>query len=78
MVTGPHLHNFADIARRMREAGALCTGADVQEVGDALDRLLGDPETRARMAAAGTALVEEGRGALARTLALIVGDMPRG
>ena len=78
VVTGPHLHNFADIARRMREAGALCTGADVQEVGDALDRLLGDPETRARMAAAGTALVEEGRGALARTLALIVGDMPRG
>ena len=78
VVTGPHLHNFAEIARNMREAGALCVGEGVDAVGEALDRLLGDADARARMAAAGTALVEEGRGALARTLALIVTDMPRG
>ena len=77
VVSGPHLHNFVDIARRLREAGALCVGADVAGVGDALERLLGDPGERARMASAGKALVEEGRGALARTLALIVADVPR-
>ena len=76
VVTGPHLHNFAEIARRLREAGALCVEPDAHAVGDALDRLLGDAETRERMAAAGAALVAEGRGALARTLALIGDDLP--
>ena len=76
VVTGPHLHNFTEIARRMKGAGALCAEPDADAVGAALDRLLGDPAERARMAAAGTALVEEGRGALARTLELIGGDLP--
>ena len=35
-VTGPHLHNFAEISRRMREAGALLIGEDAQAVGDLL------------------------------------------
>ncbi|HET8819212.1 MAG TPA: lipid IV(A) 3-deoxy-D-manno-octulosonic acid transferase [Xanthomonadaceae bacterium] len=76
VVTGPHLHNFTEIARRMKEAGALCAEHDADAVGAALDRLLADEEERARVAAAGTALVEEGRGALARTLKLIAGDLP--
>ena len=78
VVTGPHLHNFTEIARRLREAGALCVEPDARGVGAALDRLLDDAPARSRMSAAGMALVEEGRGALARTLALIVGDLPRG
>ena len=77
VVTGPHLHNFADIARRLREAGALRVGEDADAVGDALERLLDDPAGRAHMAGVGKALVEEGRGALARTLTQIVGDVPR-
>jgi 3-deoxy-D-manno-octulosonic-acid transferase len=76
VVTGPHLHNFTDIARQMRDAGALRVGDDVQAVGDALDGLLSDPAARAGMATAGRRLVEQGRGALARTLELVRPALP--
>src|SRR5690606_10598875 len=76
VVTGPHLHNFVDIARRMDEAGALRIGADTDAVGTAIGDLLADPEARAAMAAEGLRLVQEGRGALARTLAMIRPELP--
>ncbi|WMJ70430.1 lipid IV(A) 3-deoxy-D-manno-octulosonic acid transferase [Stenotrophomonas sp. 24(2023)] len=75
-VTGPHLHNFSEISRRMREAGALLIGEDVQAVGDALQQLLDDAGQRETMARAGCALVNSGRGALARTLALVEPHLP--
>ena len=76
MVTGPHLHNFTDIARRMSHAGALRVGADAGEVERELATLLGDPAARAAMVAAAHGLIEEGRGALDRTLALLGPDLP--
>jgi 3-deoxy-D-manno-octulosonic-acid transferase len=76
VVTGPHLHNFAEIARHMREAGALQVGADVDGIGAALEMLLADPAARRTMADAGRALVEQGRGALARTLRLVAPALP--
>lgn len=76
VVTGPHLHNFADIAGRMRAAGALQVGADAGEVAHHLASLLADGEARAAMVAAAHALVEEGRGALERTLYLVAADLP--
>lgn len=76
VVTGPHLHNFADIAARMRAAGALRVGADDGEVGRDVATLLADGEARAAMVAAAHALVEEGRGALNRTLGLVAADLP--
>ncbi len=76
VVTGPHLRNFADIAARMRAAGALRVGADAGAVASGLEELLASPELRAAMVAAGLALVEEGRGALERTLALVAADLP--
>src|SRR5690606_3429547 len=76
VVTGPHLHNFVDIAARLRAAGALLVGNDVDEVGLHLAALLGDAALRERMAVAGQALVEEGRGALNRTLHLVAADLP--
>src|SRR5690554_5646681 len=76
MVTGPHLHNFADIARRLREVDALAVGRDAEAVGAQLEALLGDPERRGRMVAAASRLVEEGRGAVERTLAVISPDLP--
>jgi 3-deoxy-D-manno-octulosonic-acid transferase len=76
VVTGPHLHNFVDIARQMQTAGALRIGADAQAVGDALETLLADAAARAEMTKAARALVEQGRGALARTLAAIASDLP--
>ncbi|GGJ98474.1 lipid IV(A) 3-deoxy-D-manno-octulosonic acid transferase [Luteimonas terricola] len=76
VVTGPHLHNFVDIARRMDEAGALRIGADTDAVGDAVGELLADDAARAAMVAEGLRLVQEGRGALARTLAMITPELP--
>ena len=76
VVTGPHLRNFADIAARMRAAGALRVGADAAAVAAQLAELLAAPDVRASMARAGLALVEEGRGALERTLLLVTADLP--
>ena len=76
IVTGPHLHNFAEIARKLDEAGALRIGADAEAVADALEQLLADASLRDGMVAAGQALVEQGRGALAQTLQLIAPVLP--
>lgn len=71
IVTGPHLHNFAEIAHKLEHAGALKIGADADAVRRDVDALLGHPEARSRMVEAGRALVETGRGALGRTMALL-------
>jgi len=75
-VTGPHLHNFAEISRRMREAGAVEICEDAQQVGDALQRLLADPAACRAMCDAGLALVANGRGAVARTLVQVAPHLP--
>jgi 3-deoxy-D-manno-octulosonic-acid transferase len=77
VVSGPFLRNFADIAERMQAAGALRIGADAEAVATELEALLASQIARDAMVAAGLALVEEGRGALERTLALLAADLPR-
>lgn len=77
VVTGPHLHNFTDIADRMQSAGALEVGADADAVGAAIEGLLEDEGRRAAMRDAGLALVRDGRGAVRRTLAVLAADLPR-
>ena len=74
VVSGPHLHNFADIAARMQAAGALRIGADAGGIATHVGDLLEDARARDAMVAAGHALVEEGRGALSRTLRLVDDD----
>ena len=76
IVTGPHLHNFAEIAQRLEAVGAVRIGADAQAVTAELMALLVDGEARARMAHAGHQLVESGRGALAQTLTLLQPALP--
>lgn len=76
MVTGPHLHNFTDISRRLKEAGALLVVTDAGNLPEAVGSLLQDAGTRLRMIAAGRTLVEKGRGALAQTLQMIDDDLP--
>ncbi len=70
-VVGPHTFNFADVTRRMRQAGALEQVADAAAMADTVRGLLADPARRAGMGAAGRAQVAELSGALARTLALV-------
>ena len=78
ILSGPHLHNFADIARRLREAGAMRVVTDAAALGAALVELFDAPQERARMAASAATLLADGRGALARTLALIEPMLPAG
>ncbi len=76
VVTGPHLHNFAEISRRLKEAGALLVRDDAEGIALALGELLGDPAACGKSVEAGRALVEQGRGALAKTLQMIHADLP--
>lgn len=76
IVTGPNLHNFADIAKRLREAGALIIAPNAEEVAAATITLLRDPEQAAQMRAGGLELIERGRGALQRYLQLVEADLP--
>lgn len=75
-VSGPHLHNFVDIARLLRQAGALQVGEDAEGVAAAIEALLADPTARQAMGEAGSSLVREGRGAVRRTLDVIAPDLP--
>jgi len=76
IVTGPYLHNFADIAQRLQDAGAVQVGTDAAAVGRLLERLLADAPARERMGDAGATLVNSGRGTLQRTLAAIAPVLP--
>ncbi|GAB1406221.1 lipid IV(A) 3-deoxy-D-manno-octulosonic acid transferase [Thermomonas brevis] len=78
ILTGPHLHNFADIARRLREAEAMRVVDDAAALAAALVALFDDAPARARMARNAAQLLEDGRGALERTLALIAPMLPAG
>lgn len=75
IVTGPHLHNFSDIAEQLMQARALRIAADASAVAIELEALLADDVERGRMATAGRALVRQGGGALQKTLALIDGHL---
>ncbi|HEY1070781.1 MAG TPA: 3-deoxy-D-manno-octulosonic acid transferase, partial [Thermomonas sp.] len=76
ILSGPHLHNFADIARRLREARAMRIVADAEALGLALRELFDDAVARQALADHAARLLAEGRGALARTLALIAPALP--
>jgi 3-deoxy-D-manno-octulosonic-acid transferase len=70
-VVGPRTFNFADVTRRLRDAGALRQVRDAVLVGNEVLALLDDAEARARMGQAGRRQVSELSGALGRTLALL-------
>lgn len=76
ILSGPHLHNFADISRRLREAQAMRLVADAPALAQALIRLFDHPDEARAMTEAARRLLEDGRGALERTLALIAPLLP--
>lgn len=65
---GPHVWNFAEIYAALDDAGGAVTVAQGERLGAAIGELLRDPERRARIGAAGHAIVEASGGALVRTL----------
>lgn len=71
VLTGPHNFNSEGIARLLLEAGAARTVADAGELAEAVVQLLGDAGLRARIGAAGRAVLDANRGAIDRLLALV-------
>lgn len=76
ILTGPHLHNFSDIARQLSAAGGMQIVDGPEALGERLVELMGSPEARKRMGDAGRALVIDGRGALERTWQAISESLP--
>jgi 3-deoxy-D-manno-octulosonic-acid transferase len=71
IVFGPHMENFAEIARTFLDNAAAIQIRDGRDLESVLLDLLRDPVQRARLGAAARALVEANRGARARTLAVL-------
>lgn len=71
IVFGPHMQNFAEIAKAFLDNGAAVQVGHGRDLGGTLLELLDDPVRRASLGAAARALVEANRGARARSLAAI-------
>lgn len=78
IVFGPHMQNFAEIARTFVENGAAVQIRGGRELEMTLLELLGDPVKRASLGAAARALVEANRGARAKTLDALAELLPPG
>ena len=76
IVFGPHMDNFAEIARTFLDNGAAVQVRSGRELESTLLELLGDPVRRASLGAAARALVEANRGARAKSLAVIAELLP--
>lgn len=68
---GPHVFNFAEISRRLLEAGGALTVSDSASLGRAVVDYLRDADLRHTTGAKGRAFVEGNRGAGDRVLAMI-------
>ena len=73
---GPHMQNFAEIAKTFVEGqGAIQVGS-AREFSDQLFKVLSDPVLRARLGAAAQALVDSNRGAKHKTMDAIAATFP--
>ncbi len=59
---GPHMWNFREVVDEMTALGALMEVEDADSLAAGVARLLGDPDQRARQAAAGRGIAEAGGG----------------
>ncbi|MEO8480819.1 MAG: 3-deoxy-D-manno-octulosonic acid transferase [Acidobacteriota bacterium] len=76
IVFGPHMENFAEIAKTFLGRQAAIQVPDAGGLSAAILRLVGDPVERARLGAAARALVEANRGAKPRTMQAIAALLP--
>jgi 3-deoxy-D-manno-octulosonic-acid transferase len=76
IVFGPHMDNFAEIARTFLDNGAAIQVRSGRELESTLLALLGDPVRRASLGAAARALVEANRGARGKSLAALAELLP--
>jgi 3-deoxy-D-manno-octulosonic-acid transferase len=71
VLVGPHTANFADITHQLLEADAAMRVTNAATLEEAVRRLFKAPDLRDRMGRAGFALVQNGQGAVGRTLEII-------
>jgi len=76
IIFGPHMDNFAEIARMFIDNGAAVQIRSGRELESTMLELLGDPVRRASLGAAARALVEANRGARAKSLAALAELLP--
>lgn len=72
IVFGPHMQNFRDIAQRFVDADAAIQVQDAADLEAALDQLLSDEQRRVTLGSNALRVVESGRGALDRTVQMII------
>lgn len=75
IVVGPHMQNFPDIVPRFLEAEALIQVTNASGLERALDDLLADQRLRHQLGERARRVVDENRGALARTVEMIVATL---
>ena len=68
---GPHTTHVKETASRLLESGAARRVLTSEDIWREVDHLFDHPATRDRMSQAGLKLIRQGRGALARTLAVL-------
>ncbi len=71
VVFGPHMFHFEEIAALALERGAAFQVADSHKLADAVGLLLDQPALRQQAALAAVSLLEDNRGAVARTIELL-------
>lgn len=71
IITGPHMENFREIARKFTEAGALVRITGDTELAEAVERLLASPDRRTQIGEEARRLAENERGAGDRISAVI-------
>ena len=76
IVVGPHMENFADVAREFMSRGAAVQVRDAAELEQTLADLLQDGQRRSRLGEAARAVVEANRGATRRTLDVVAKLLP--
>jgi 3-deoxy-D-manno-octulosonic-acid transferase len=72
ILTGPNNSNSEAAARELTAKGAAQVVQGAQDLGEQVATLFAEPQTRARMGAAGREFVEANKGALTKLLGLIV------
>ncbi|MGE4064736.1 MAG: 3-deoxy-D-manno-octulosonic acid transferase [Rhodospirillaceae bacterium] len=71
LILGPDMSNFRETTAELLDTGAAVQVADAVALADAVRRLLGSPETRREMAAAGQSVMRRHSGAIKDTLAAL-------
>lgn len=72
VVTGPHLHNFEDIATTLQQAGALKIGADASALSVIIAGWLADSDRRDAAGRAGSDIVASNKGATATVVGVLM------